>query len=90
MAYYVYSLESQGDSNENTQYTIMLKKIEKISLLCLLTLRFYHSLAQNTHLELIFMFPKVFGPLKFYCMMVSPSLVTRKNRLLEHKLFETK
>ena len=36
MAYYVYSLESprRGDSNENTIYNIMLKKIEKISLLC--------------------------------------------------------
>ena len=27
----------RGDSNENTQYTIMLKKIEKLSFLCLLT-----------------------------------------------------
>ena len=37
--YCVNSLESprSGDSNENTQYTFMLKKIEKISLLCLLT-----------------------------------------------------
>ena len=35
----VYSLESphRGDSNENTQHTIILKKIEKISLLCLPT-----------------------------------------------------
>ena len=34
MVYYVYSLQSPrwGDSNENTQYTIMLKKIENISL----------------------------------------------------------
>ena len=34
----MYSLESPrwGDSNENTQYTFMLKKIEKIPLLCLL------------------------------------------------------
>ena len=30
-------IASLGDSNENTQYTFMLKKIEKISLLCLLT-----------------------------------------------------
>ena len=50
MAYYVYSLESRrGHSNENTQYTIMLKKIEKISLLCLLTRRYdKHSLALTT------------------------------------------
>ena len=35
----VYSLESPrwGDSNENTQYIFMLKKIEMISLFCLLT-----------------------------------------------------
>ena len=35
MVYCVYSLESPryGDSNENTQHTFMLKKIEKISLL---------------------------------------------------------
>ena len=42
MVYCVYSLESPrwGDSNENTQYTFMLKKIEKISLLCLLLWRY--------------------------------------------------
>ena len=34
MIYYVYSLESPrcGDSNKNTQYAFMFKKIEKISL----------------------------------------------------------
>ena len=51
MAYYVYSLESprRGDSNENKQYTIILKKIEKISLLRLLTRRYdSHSLARTT------------------------------------------
>ena len=39
MVYCVYSLESPrwGNFNENTQYTFMLKKIEKISLLCNLT-----------------------------------------------------
>ena len=33
----MYSLEPprRGNSNKNTQYTIMLKKIEKISLQCL-------------------------------------------------------
>ena len=38
----VYSLESPrwGDSNENTQYTFILQKIDKISLLSLLTLRY--------------------------------------------------
>ena len=41
--YCVYSLESPhwGDSNEYTQHTSMLKKIEKISLLCLLTWHYY-------------------------------------------------
>ena len=42
MVYFVYSLELPprgGNSNENTQYTFMLKKIEKISLFCLLTWR---------------------------------------------------
>ena len=35
----MFSLESSrwGDSNENTQHTFMLKQIENISLLCLLT-----------------------------------------------------
>ena len=35
---FMYSLESPllGDSNEKTQHTFMLKKIEKIFLLCLL------------------------------------------------------
>ena len=71
MAYYVYSLEShrRGDSNENTQYTIMLKKIEKISLLYLIKSN-YHCL------ELIFMAHKVFEPLKFYCTCFRSSIKT--------------
>ena len=42
MVYCVYSLESPrgGDSHENTQHTFMLKKIDSISLLCLLTLSY--------------------------------------------------
>ena len=67
MVYCVYSLESPrwGDSNVNTQHTFMLKKI-KISLLSLLTWRYNRpSLARTTCLELIFMVPKVFEPLKF-------------------------
>ena len=49
--YCVYSLESPqwGDSYEYTQHTFMLKKIEKISLLCLLTwLHYQPSLARTT------------------------------------------
>ena len=51
MVYCVYTLESpqRGDSNENTQYTFILKKIENISLLMLLTLRYNQpSLARTT------------------------------------------
>ena len=35
MVYCVYSLESphRGDSNENTQHTLMLNKIKKLSLM---------------------------------------------------------
>ena len=53
----VYSLESPrlGDSNENTQHTFMLKKIEKMSLLCLLTWRYYKdSLARTAPVSNIF------------------------------------
>ena len=121
--YCMYSLESPrwGDSNENTQYTFMLKKIEKVSLLCLLTWLFNKSRKENPQkptqpsprshprhlvgkrtaqkditiditsdsqansnlpnrrppassgssypcLEIIFMVPKVFEPLKFDCI----------------------
>ena len=57
MVCFVYSLESPrwGDSNENTQHTFVLKKIEKISLLCLLTWRYdQHSLARTTPVSNIF------------------------------------
>ena len=39
MVYCLYPLESPlwGDSNKNTQYTFIFKKIEKISVFCLLT-----------------------------------------------------
>ena len=51
MVYGVYSLESPrwGDSNVNTQYTFILKKVGKISLFCLLIWRYYQpSLARTT------------------------------------------
>ena len=51
MVYCVYSLESPrwGDSNESTQHTFILKKIEKISIFSLLTWRYdWHSLARTT------------------------------------------
>ena len=41
----------------------------KRSLSCLLTCHYYQpSLARTTRLELIFMVPKVFEPMKFYCI----------------------
>ena len=52
----MYSLElpHRGDSNENTQYTFMLK-IEKTSIFCLLTWRYdKHSLARTTPVSNIF------------------------------------
>ena len=54
----------------NTKYTFMLKKIEKISLLCLLTW-FYNnpSMARTTPVSnKIFIIPKVFEPLEFDCI----------------------
>ena len=57
MVYCVYSLESPrwGDSNENTQHTFILEKIEKISILSLLTWRCKKpSLAQTTPVSNIF------------------------------------
>ena len=53
----VFSLESPrcGDSNENTQHALMLEKLEKISLLCLLSWRYdKHSLARSTPVSNIF------------------------------------
>ena len=57
LVYCVYSLESPQwvDSNENTQNTFMLKKIEKISLLHPLTWRYdLHPLAQTIPVSKIF------------------------------------
>ena len=52
----------------NTQHTFILKIIENMSLLCLLTRRYdLHSLAQTSPVSNIF--PKVFDPLKFYCRL---------------------
>ena len=57
MVYCVSSLEFSrwGNSNENTQHTFRLKKIEKISLLYLLTWRYdLHSLPRTTPVSNIF------------------------------------
>ena len=69
MVYCVCSLEApqSGISNENTKNTFILKKMEKISLKCLLIWHYDHSLARTSRLEHIFMVSKLFEPLKFYC-----------------------
>ena len=70
MVYCVYSLESPywGDSNENTQNTFMLKKIKEI-LIMPPDLALLSTITGSNYpcLELIFMVPKVFEPLKFDC-----------------------
>ena len=67
-----------GDSNENTQYyTIIIKKIEKISLLCHLAWHYdQHSLARTTPGSniIIFLVPKMFEPLKFGCSCVKTGI----------------
>ena len=64
----MYSLESPqgGDSNENTQHTFMLSKIKEI-LIIHPDLELLSTLIGSNYpcLELIFMVPKVFEPLKF-------------------------
>ena len=71
MVYCVFSLESPpwGNSNENKQYTFILKKIEKIpnlppDLVLWLTL----TSSNYPCLEHVYLVPKVFEPLKFYCI----------------------
>ena len=68
--YCVCSLESPqgGDSNENTQHTFMLWKIKEI-LIMPPDLALLSTLTGSNYpcLELFFMVPKVFEPLKFDC-----------------------
>ena len=57
----VYALESPrwGDSNGNTQYTFMSKKIDKLSLLCLMTwLYIKPTMARTTPVSNTFHDPK--------------------------------
>ena len=71
MVYCVYSLESphRGDFNENTKYTFILQKIKEI-LIKLPDLALLSTLIGSNYpcLELIFMVPEVFEPLKLDCM----------------------
>ena len=73
MVFYVYSLKSPwwDRSNENTQHTLILKGIEKISLLCTplsdLALWFNVISSNNACLEHIFMVTKVIEPWKLCC-----------------------
>ena len=74
--YVVYSLEPlhQGDSNEYTEHTIIVLKIEKISL----NYRYlfpelvpWVTLSGSNYpcLERISMVPKMFEPLRFVCLI---------------------
>ena len=67
----MYSLESPlgGNSNENTQHTSMLYKIKDI-LIMPPDLALLSTLIGSNYpsLELIFMVPNVFEPLKFDCI----------------------
>ena len=78
----MYSLESahRGDFNEYTQHTIILWKIEKISLnyrYLLPDLASYLTLSSSNYpyLEQSSMVPKMFEPLKFVCILFCFSLV---------------
>ena len=70
MVYCLHSLESphRGDSNENTQHSLTLKKI-KIYPIMPLDLALWLTLINSNDpcREHVFMVPKVFEPLKFYC-----------------------
>ena len=73
MVYGVHSLESPrwGDSNENTQYTCMLKKIENDIPITPSDLALWLTLSSSNYpcLEHNFVVPKVFEPLKFDCTL---------------------
>ena len=85
MVHCVYSLESprRGNSNENTQYTFMLKKIEKNIPIMPPDLALLSTLIglNYPYLELIFMVQKVFEPLKFYCIYSGLYLPSKKQEI---------
>ena len=60
-----------GDSNENTQYTFMLKKNQEYIAFIPPDQALWSTLISSNSpcLELIFMVPKVFEPLKFDCTL---------------------
>ena len=68
MVYYVYLLESPrwGDSNENTQYTFMFKKLEKRKNIPIMPpdLALWLTLICS-NFPCPFIVPEVFEPLKF-------------------------
>ena len=70
----MYSLESpqRGDSNDNTQHTSMYYKIKEI-LIMPPDLALLSTLIGSNYpcLELIFIVPKVFEPLKFDCISIA-------------------
>ena len=76
MVYCVYSLKSphRGDFNENTQLTFTLQKSKEIliKLPALALISTFNGLNYPC-LELIFMVPEVFEPLKFDCISFNSS-----------------
>ena len=93
----MYSLESphRGDSNEYTQHTIIVYKIEKISLnyrylLPELVPRLTLSGSNHPCLEQFSMVPKMFEPLKFDCIMIKHNPWGRDNINLKSRVRDTK
>ena len=85
MACCVYSLESPkwGDSNENTQHTFMLMKIENISLLCFLALWLTYIGSNYPCLEHILMVQKLFEPLKSTNCAITGSKIASTGAMIE-------
>ena len=86
MVYFVYSLESPrwGDSNENTQYTIMLKNAISLFLFPVLALWLTLTSSNYPCLEHIFIVPKVFESLKFECKTTSCLNLYFPSRIWQH------
>ena len=72
-----------GDSNENTQYTFIFEGSRKDTPIIPPGLALLSTLigSNNPCLELIFMVPKVFEPLKFYCICLWKSEVSIEKKI---------
>ena len=87
--YVVYSLElpHQGDSNEYTQHTIIMKELKKSLYYCYLLPDLAPGLTLSgsnyPYLEQFSMVPKLFEPLKFDCISIqTPSIINTPDRIL--------